>query len=80
MGVIVIVIQKRSGHGPGKERLHITLCEIELCMQQGLVMRINFNFIAMVSCTVVWESPLLTCVCAEVLGETRTNGRRNLQP
>lgn len=34
----------------------------------------------MVAHTVVWESPLLTCVCAEVLGETRTNGKRNWQP
>ena len=42
-------------------------------MQQHLVMK--FTCTAILVCTVAWELPLWTCVCAVVQGETRTNGR-----
>ena len=56
--------------------MHVS--EVELCTQQGLLTNINFTSIAIVVCIIVWESPLSMCVCAEVLGGTRTDWRGSL--
>ena len=58
-------------------RVVLYMCEIELFVQQDHGTN-QIQFTAIVVCTVAWESPLWTCVCAGVQGETRTNGRGNL--
>ena len=55
-------------------RVVLYMCEIELYVQQDHGTN-QIQFTAIVVCTVAWEPPLWTCVCAVVQGETRTNGR-----